>query len=138
MQWLVGYIKWIMLVAGILTASVFQYAIAPQAALTADFGHGIDGALAELLVRNWGVLVGLVGLMLIYGAFVPPARRLALSVAALSKLAFVILMLTAGSAYLGQRIRFAVIIDSIEVLLFVAYLVATRHPMRTEAKVASS
>ena len=131
MKWIVAYIKWIMLVTGLLTASIFQYAVAPQSALTADFGHGVEGALAELLVRNWGVLVGLVGLMLIYGAVVPPARRLVLSVAALSKLAFVALMLTAGSAYLAQRIRYAVVVDSLEVLIFVAYLLATRHPMRT-------
>lgn len=142
MKWLTAYIKWIMLVAGILTASMFQYAIAPQAALTADFGQGLDGPLAELLVRNWGVLVGLVGLMLIYGAFVPPARRLVLSVAALSKLAFVILTLTVGSVYLAQRIRYAVIVDSLEVLLFATYLFVTgrqAHAMaREESKVASS
>lgn len=133
MKWIVAYIKWIMLVTGLLTASVFQYAVAPQSALTADFGHGVEGALAELLVRNWGVLVGVVGLMLIYGAVVPPARRLVLSVAALSKLAFVVLMLTVGSAYLAQRIRYAVVVDSLEVLIFVAYLLATRHPVRTPA-----
>ena len=142
MKWIVAYIRWIMLVAGMLTATVFQYALAPQAALTADFGQGVDGALAELLVRNWGVLVGLVGLMLIYGAFVPPARRLVLSVAVLSKLAFVILMLTAGSAYLAQRIRYAVVIDSLEVLLFAAFLFVTGRQAharaRPESKVASS
>jgi len=140
MKWIVAKIKWIMLVTGVLTASVFQYAMAPQSALTADFGHGVQGVLAELLVRNWGALVGLVGLMLIYGALVPPARRLVLSAAALSKLTFVILMVTVGSDYLAQRIRYAVVVDSLEVLLFVAYLVATRHPMRTPAeptKVAS-
>jgi hypothetical protein len=121
-----------MLVTGVLTASIFYYAIAPNAALTADFGHGLDGPLAELIVRNWGVLVGLVGLMLIYGAFVPPARRLILSVAALSKVAFVVLLLTVGSVYLSQRIRFAVVVDGLEVLLFTAYLLTTRHAPRPE------
>jgi hypothetical protein len=132
MNWLVRSMKWIMLVTGVLTASIFYYAIAPNAALTADFGHGLDGPLAELIVRNWGVLVGLVGLMLIYGAFVPPARRLILSVAALSKVAFVLLLLTVGSVYLSQRIRFAVVVDGLEVLLFTAYLLTTRHAPRPE------
>ena len=132
MNWLVRSMKWIMLVTGLLTASMFNYAISPQSALTADFGHGIDEPLAVLIVRNWGVLVGLVGLMLIYGAFVPPARRLAISVAALSKAAFVLLVLTEGSVYLSQRIRFAVIVDGFEVLLFVAYLLSTRHPVRPQ------
>jgi hypothetical protein len=132
MNWLVRSMKWIMLVTGVLTASIFYYAIAPNAALTADFGHGLDGPLAELIVRNWGVLVGLVGLMLIYGAFVLPARRLILSVAALSKVAFVLLLLTVGSVYLSQRIRFAVVVDGLEVLLFTAYLLTTRHAPRPE------
>jgi hypothetical protein len=132
MNWLVRSMKWIMLVTGVLTASIFYYAIAPNAALTADFGHGLDGPLAELIVRNWGVLVGLVGLMLIYGAFVPPARRLVLSVAALSKAAFVLLLITVGSVYLTQRIRFAVVVDGLEVVLFTAYLLTTRHAVRPQ------
>ncbi|HKA57652.1 MAG TPA: hypothetical protein VKD28_03490 [Gemmatimonadales bacterium] len=137
MKWIVAYIKWIMLVTGLLTASMIYYAISPQDSLAADFGHGLDDPLAILLVRNWGILVGLVGLMLIYGALIPPARRLVLSVAAVSKLAFVLLVLGAGSAYLAFRVRYAVIIDSVEVLLFAAYLLATRHPMRAPAQPAN-
>lgn len=127
MNWLARSMKWIMLITGLLTASIFYYAISPQDSLAADFGHGLDDPLAVLIVRNWAILVGLVGMMLIYGAFVPPARRLVLSVAALSKIAFVLLMLGAGSAYLAYRIRYAVVIDSLEVLIFLAYLLTTRH-----------
>ena len=85
-------------------------------------------------MRNWGVLVGLVGLMLIYGAFVPPARRLVLSVAALSKAAFVLLLLTVGHDYIGQRIGIALWVDSVEALLFFAYLLSTRHGPRPEPR----
>jgi hypothetical protein len=131
MKWIVAKIKWIMLITGILTASMFYNAIAPDAALRSSFGQGLEGPLAELIVRNWGVLVGLVGLMLIYGAFVPPARRLVLSVAALSKAAFVILLLTVGHDYLGQRIGVALWVDGLEALLFVTYLLGTRHLART-------
>src|SRR6266487_1825345 len=130
MNWIVKPIKWIMLISGILTATMFYDAIAPDAALRSAFGQGPDGPLAELIVRNWGVLVGLVGLMLIYGAFVPPARRLVLSVAALSKAAFVILLLTVGHDYLGQRIGLALWVDGLQALLFVAYLLSTRHVVR--------
>jgi hypothetical protein len=131
MKWIVAKIKWIMLITGILTASMFYNAIAPDAALRSSFGQGLEGPLAELIVRNWGVLVGLVGLMLIYGAFVPPARRLVLSVAALSKAAFVILLLTVGHDYLGQRIGVALWVDGLEALIFVTYLLGTRHLART-------
>jgi len=128
MNWLVKSMKWIMLVSGLLTATVFVNAIAPHASLVKSFGQDLEGPLAELLVRNWGILVGLVGLMLVYGAFVPPARRLVLSVAALSKAAFVLLVVTSPGEFLGQPIGTAVIIDSLEVLLFVGYLLSTRHP----------
>ena len=132
MNWIVKPIKWIMLISGILTATMFYDALAPDAALRSAFGQGPDGPLAELIVRNWGVLVGLVGLMLIYGAFVPPARRLVLSVAALSKAAFVILLLTVGHDYLGQRIGFALWVDGLQALLFITYLLSTRHMARPQ------
>ena len=132
MKWIIAKFKWIMLVTGVLTASIFYYAIAPNAALRADFGQGLEGPLAELIVRNWGVLVGLVGLMLVYGAFVPPARRLVLSVAAISKAAFVTLLLTVGRDYVGQRIGIALWVDSFEALLFTAYLLSTRHAPRPQ------
>jgi len=60
MNLIVRNIKWIMLVTGLLTASIFYYAISPQDSLATDFGHGLDDPLAVLLVRNWGILVGLV------------------------------------------------------------------------------
>ena len=53
MSWVVENIQWIMLVSGALTIPV-----------------------AEIVVRNWGALIGLVGAMLIYGAFDPPGRPL--------------------------------------------------------------
>jgi hypothetical protein len=135
MNLVVRSMQWVMLIAGILTSSIFYYAFAPQAALKADFGHGVEGPLAELIVRNWGVLVGLVGLMLVYGAFVPPARRLVLSVAALSKAAFVLLLLTVGHDYIGQRIGIALWVDSLEALLFVTYLLTTKHAARPQPTV---
>lgn len=127
MKWIVANIKWIMLVSGILTASMFYTALAPHAGLTSSFGQNLEpaGPLAELIVRNWGFLIGLIGLMLIYGAFVPPARRLVLSVAIISKIWFVGLLLTVGSGYLGQAIRVALVVDSLEVLLFAAVLFTT-------------
>jgi len=132
MKWIVAYIKWIMLVAGVLTTTMLYTAIAPDAAMQSNFGQTLEGPLAELIVRNWGVLVGLVGLMLVYGAFVPPARRLVLSVATLSKAAFVLLLLTVGRDFIGQRIGIALWVDSLEALLFLTYLLSTRHAPRPQ------
>jgi hypothetical protein len=133
MKWIARNIKWIMLVSGILTTTMLYAALAPNAALTSNFGHGLEGPLAELIVRNWGVLIGLVGAMLIYGAFDPPGRPFILTIAGLSKLAFIVLVLTVGRDYLGQPIRVTLVVDAIWVLVFAAYLVGTRSNAYAEA-----
>lgn len=58
-------IKWIMLVSGVLTCTMAYAAIAPQAALHATFGETLEGPLADIVVRNWGALITLVGAMLV-------------------------------------------------------------------------
>jgi len=81
MNWIVANMKWVMLISGALTFTMIYAAIAPQAALRSTFGEALDGPLAEIVVRNWGALVALVGAMLIYGAFSPASRPLVLTVA---------------------------------------------------------
>ena len=115
-------IKWVMLVSGLLTCTMFYAALSPQAALRSAFGETLDGPVASIVVRNWGALIGLVGLALIYGAFNPAARWLALMVAAASKAVFVALVLTSGRPYLGHRVGVSVAVDSVMVLVFVGYL----------------
>jgi hypothetical protein len=63
------HIKWIMLAAGVLTCTMILAAIAPQAVFLSNFGETLSGPGAVLVVRNWGVLIALVGAMLVYGAF---------------------------------------------------------------------
>jgi hypothetical protein len=117
-------IKWIMLVSGVLTCTMVYAAIAPQAALRSTFGETLDGPLADIVVRNWGVLITLVGAMLIYGAFNPAVRTFALTVAGFSKVAFVALVLSHGSRYLGNQVGVAILIDLVWVVLFAWYLLA--------------
>jgi hypothetical protein len=116
------HIKAVMLISGVLTSTMVYAALFPQAALQSTFGEGLDGPLAELLVRNWGVLVALVGAGLIYGAIRPASRQAALMAAVVSKTAFIGLVLSNGWQYLEHGAGPAVVIDSIMVLLFVWYL----------------
>jgi hypothetical protein len=102
-------------------------AIAPQAALRGTFGETLTGPLAEIVVRNWGVLITVVGAMLIYGAYRPESRTLVLTVAILTKLVFIALVLAQGSRYLGQQAGIAIAIDAVWVALFACYLVALRR-----------
>jgi hypothetical protein len=122
MRWIVTYIKPLMLVAGALTCTVLFAAIAPQAAMQSTYGETLEGPLAELLVRNLGVLVTLVGGMLIYGAYHPAQRPMALVVAGISKITFISLVLSAGSRFLAAQAGIAIVVDTVMVLLFAAYL----------------
>jgi hypothetical protein len=128
MAWLASKIKWIMLVSGLLTCSMLYAAVSPEAALNSTFGEGLEGPVASIVVRNWGALIGLIGLMLVYGAFAPSARRLVLTVAASSKLVFIALVLSYGTQFLAFQAGVAVIVDSVWVLIFGAYLITNRQP----------
>ena len=92
-------IQWIMVISGILTCTMLYAAIAPESALMLTFGESIRGPLAEIIVRNWGALITLVGATLIYGAFQPQYRSLILVIAAVSKAIFIGLVLTIGPQY---------------------------------------
>ena len=127
MPWLVAHMKWIMLVSGALTCTMLYAAIAPEAALRATFGVALEGPVAGIVVRNWGALIGLVGAMLIYGAFVPVVRALVLTVAGASKLVFIALILTIGGPLIASRAGLTIGIDLVMVLLYATYLIATRR-----------
>ena len=129
-------IKWIMLVSGALTCTMVYAAVAPQAMLQSTFGETLEGPLADLVVRNWGALIFLVGLMLIYGAFNAGVRPLVLLVAATSKIVFIALVLSNGSRYLQTQAGISIAVDSVMVLIFVSYLVA-RRPATSTSRSAS-
>jgi hypothetical protein len=127
MNWIVAKIKWIMLLAGVLTCSMLYTAIEPQAALLSTFGVTLEGPLAEIIVRSWGVLIALVGGMLIYGAFNPVSRPLVLVVASLSKLTFIGLILSYGRDFLGHQAGLDIAVDALLVALFIGYLIGVRR-----------
>ncbi len=133
-MWIVHNMRWIMLVSGVLTATMLQAAITPDSALQSNFGETVDGALAHLVVRNWGALIALVGGMLIYGAFNPIQRPLVLTVAGASKVIFIALVLSEDARYLSHQAGVAVAIDSVMVVLFGWYLVARSVAERTASK----
>jgi len=125
-MWIVHKMRWIMLLSGVLTASMIQAAIAPDAALESNFGETVSGPVAHLVARNWGALIALIGGMLIYGAFNPVHRPLVLIVAGVSKVVFIALVLSEGTRYLSYQAGVAIAIDSVMVLLFAWYLIAAR------------
>lgn len=123
MNWIVTHMKWIMVVSGALTFSMIYAAIAPQAALQSTFGASLEGPLSEIIVRNWGALIALIGAMLIYGAYQPTSRMLILTLASVGKLTFIALVLLYGTRYLGRQAGVVILIDSVMVCLYLSYLI---------------
>jgi len=119
------YIKWIMLVSGGVTFTMVIAAVFPQQVLSSMFGTSIEGPLAEVIVRNWGALIALIGGMLIYGAYKIEVRHLVLTVAALSKIIFIVLVVANDFA---AQLIVTITFDAILILLFAIYLILNgRH-----------
>lgn len=126
MDVLIANFKWVMIVSGGLTLTLLLALLSPKSALMSTFGESLDGPLADIIVRNWGGLVAIMGGLLIYGAFDPSSRPVILVAAGLSKLIFVSLVLAHRDRLLKGGARFAVIVDTLVVILFAMYLVGMR------------
>ena len=111
-----------MLISGVLTCTMFSGLFSPEASLKSNFGAPLEASVTGIIVRNWAALIGLMGIMLIYGAFVPAVRRFVLVITGISKIIFILLILSLGRSYLGFGAGTAVIADSIMVVLFIVYL----------------
>ena len=130
MSWIVRNIQWLMVVSGVLTLTMIFAVIAPEAALMSTFGEGLGGPVADVVVRNWGALIGLMGAMLIYAAWKPELRPLAVAVAGASKAIFIVLVLSHGGRFLRYQAGIAVIVDLVWVVVFGAYLFAAGRTRR--------
>jgi hypothetical protein len=123
MNFIIKNIKWIMLLSGVLTMTMFYGLFAPEAALESMFGTSFNGTLENIVMRSWSALVGLIGVILIYGFFSQKNRVFSISIAAFSKLIFVTLVLLYGQEFLGT-IAPAIAMDSVVIILSGVYLFA--------------
>jgi len=121
-----GNMKWIMLISGILTATMLQGLFAPQVALQGMYGADLSGPLAEIVVRNWSLLVGMVGLLLIYGGLKPMYRSPILTLAIISKSAFICLNLIYAGDMLNTMLYVAMGFDAVVIALFLSYLLTAK------------
>ncbi|MCH6233790.1 hypothetical protein [Cognataquiflexum rubidum] len=131
----VSNFKWIMLICGLLTCSMFLGLFSPESSLESNFGEPLVTGPENIVVRGWSALIGLIGIMLIYGAFKPAVRDYSLVIAGMSKTIFVILVLSFGSQYMSFGAGTAVIVDIIMILLFVLYLIFSKSSESTPTKV---
>ncbi len=125
MDFIIKNIKWVMLASGVLTFTMVYGLFAPEAALESMFGVSFNGTLESIIVRSWCALVGLIGAILIYGALNDKTRVFCISVAMISKVIFVSLVMIYGQEFLGKAGP-AIVIDCITIALSALYLVALR------------
>jgi len=130
MDFIIKNIKWVMLASGVLTITMFYGLFAPQAALESMFGVSFNGTLESIIIRSWCALVGLIGAILIYGALNDKSRVFSISVAAVSKVIFVSLVMIYGQEFLGKAGP-AIVMDCIVIALTALYLIALRVKQST-------
>lgn len=126
MNIIVKYIKWIMLVPGLLACTMLFTVFTPQESLMNIFGESLTDPLALIVVRSWGFLLFLMGALLVYGAFKPTYRNLVLIISILNKIVFISLILIFGDQYMDKAM-FTIILDSIFVILFLVYLFKAKN-----------
>jgi hypothetical protein len=131
MNFIIKNVKWVMLVSGVLTFTMFYGLFAPQAALESMFGVSFSGTLENIVIRSWSALVGLIGVILIYGFFSQQSRVFSISVAAFSKVVFVSLVLIYGQEFLG-KVASAIAMDCVVIVLSVVYLFAVRTQFKAD------
>ncbi len=131
MHFFVSNFKWIMLVCGLLTCTMFQGLLFPQSSFKSNFGENIEGSAVGIIVRSWSALIGLMGVMLIYGAYVSAVRKYSLIIVGLSKAIFITILLLMGRQFFGYAMGTAIIIDSIMLFLFALYLLFARSSKLT-------
>ena len=122
----VSNFKWIMLICGLLTCSMFLGLFSPESSLESNFGEGLVTGPENVVVRGWSALIGLMGIMLIYGAFNPAIRKFSLVLVGTSKIIFIGIILIYGRQYLEFGLGTAVVVDAIMVLFFALYLIFSR------------
>ena len=120
-------IKTIMLVSGFFTCSMIYVVVSPQQALQTMFGVTISGSLAEIIARDWGFLITLVGILLIYGAFRPVHQPLIIIFACVGKAMFIGLVLLLGQEFLATAWP-SILFDSVVIVVLLTCLVSRSKP----------
>lgn len=111
----------ILLIAGILTAGLLIGVFVPQLVLGALLGVDEPSPAVVLMARHWALLIGLVGVLLIYAAGHAEARFPVLVAGAVEKLLFVAMIFLTP---LRRRLvaAFAATADAIMTVLFIVLL----------------
>lgn len=121
MAFIADNIFWILLVSGVITSSMLTAAVAPRLVFRQFFGTILDGPLGNAIMRNWGLVIGMSGLLLIYAAYDETVRIPIMLFSIVGKVFFSMQVFAAGSTL--KAARGGAIIDLVIGLVFCAYLI---------------
>lgn len=127
MSWISEHYAGVLVVSGLLTLSMLQFALAPGRAQRSTFGEALEGPVAEIIVRGWGLLIALIGGMLVWAAFHPETRAMAVAVAVVSKAFFIGSLIAQGRRYLKGFSGVAILIDGMVIALLATGLWASHQ-----------
>src|SRR5690242_418902 len=85
---LAAHVDWILLITGLLTTGAVAVFLAPVTMMRVLFGQAPCDSLSLMIVRHWGLLISVVGVLLMDAAFHAEIRVSTMSVAALEKVGF--------------------------------------------------
>ena len=120
MSWIVEHYQVVLVISGLLTLTMLQFVIAPGRSMRSTYGEALEGPLADVIVRGWGLLIGLTGGMLIWAAYHPETRDLAVGAAVISKVFYMGSLLAKGGRFIKGFAGVTVLIDVAMVLLLIA------------------
>ena len=114
-------IEAILIVTGVLTATMLAQFVAPSWAVRLAFGEAPSGPASMVLARHWGLLLFCVGALLVYSAFHIPLREPAVVLALVEKAGFVACVF--GTSLRQRRIPSIMATgDAVMAVIYVLYL----------------
>ena len=124
MIWIQNNIGWILVVSGILTCAALLQAVAPRFGMMNLFGEEVIPSSALLIIRSWGAMIFVSGLLLIYAAYHSEQRLPILFYSITVKLGIAGLVFAGGARYRKRQVFKIASADFVMALLFVWYLIA--------------
>jgi hypothetical protein len=122
MTWVVDNIQAILVVCGLLTVTMLQFVVMPGRAARSTYGEAVDGALGDVVIRGWGLLIALTGGMLVWAAFHPETRTLAIGVALISKVFYMGQLMAKRGRFLKGMAGMTVVLDFIMAALLATWM----------------
>lgn len=122
MTWVVDNIQAILVVCGLLTVTMLQFVVMPGRAARSTYGEAVDGALGDVVIRGWGLLIALTGGMLVWAAFHPETRTLAIGVALISKVFYMGQLMAKRDRFLKGMAGMTVVLDLIMAALLATWM----------------